>query len=304
MLSGGLNQDMRLALYEAFMKKYPFVKPDGQRLGSTAALQRTLAEIRAKTPRTDVVVSSLVVELKQANLAQPFHSPILESFPAEFQEPDHFYGTYRVAYHGIAYNTKMVSQAEAPQSYEDLLDAKWKGKIVWNDSAETGGPLLILYLRKIWGEEKAEDYLRQLARQNIITRPSSLRNVVDLLIAGEHHIMLNAAFHHVAASRAKGAPVDAVMQEPVLTRNNYVILLKTAPHPHAAMLLIDFLMGEEAQRLMGLEQYFPVNPAVPPLDEMIPYDPIRQGKKVFVVDDDLLAQEKTRSIALFQKYFR
>jgi iron(III) transport system substrate-binding protein len=304
MLSGGLNQDMRIALYEAFVKKYPFIKPEGQRLGSTAALQRLLAEIRAKTPRTDVVVSSLVVELKQANLAQPFRSPILETFPAAFQEPNHLYGTYRVAYHGIAYNTKLVSPDEAPKTYEDLLDPKWKGKIVWNDSAETGAPLLILYLRKIWGEEKAEDYLRKLAKQNIVTRPSSLRNVVDLLIAGEHHIMLNAAFHHVAGSRAKGAPVDATMQEPVLARNNYVVLLKTAPHPYASMLLIDFLMSEEAQRLMGMEQYFPVNPAVPPLDEMIPYDPIRQGKKVLVVDDDLLAQEKTRSIELFQKYFR
>ena len=301
---GGLSEEMRRGLFDAFQKKYPFIKTEGQRMGSAATLQRILAEQRAKSSRSDLVVSSIVVELKQAGVVQPFRSPILESFPAELQEPDHLYGSYRLAYHGIAYNTKLVSEAEAPKSYEDLLDPKWKGRMVWNDSASTGAPLLILYLRKVWGEEKTETYLRALAKQQIVTRPSSLRNVLDLLIAGEHAIMLNAAFHHVAGSRAKGAPVNATMQEPVLARNNYVILLKTAPHPHAAMLLIDFLMDEEAQRLMGLEQYYPVNPAVAPLDEMIPFDPVRQGKKVLMVDDDLLFQEKSRSTALFKQYFR
>jgi ABC-type Fe3+ transport system substrate-binding protein len=70
------------------------------------------------------------------------------------------------------------------------------------------------------------------------------------------------------------------------------------------MLLIDFLMGETAQRLMSREQYYPVNPAVPPLDTMIPFDPVRQNKKVLMVDDDLLFQEKARSTALFKQYFR
>lgn len=301
---GGFSEEMRRSLFEVFRKKYPFIKTEGQRMGSGQTLQRVLAEQRAKTVRSDLVVSSIVVELKQAGVVQPFRSPILESFPAELQEPDHLYGTYRLAYHGIAYNTKLVSEDEAPKSYEDLLDPKWKGRMVWNDSTSTGAPLLIIYLRKIWGEEKTEAYLRALAKQGIVTRPSSLRNVLDLLIAGEHAIMLNAAFHHVAGSRAKGAPVNATMQDPVLARNNYAILLKDAPHPHAAMLLIDFLMGEEAQRMMGMEQYYPVNPAVPPIDEMIPFDPVRQNKKVLMVDDDMLSQEKARSTALFKQYFR
>lgn len=301
---GGLSQDMRRELLAAFMKKYPFIEAGGQRMGSAATLQRVLAEQRSKSFRSDLVVSSLVVELKQAGIVQPFRSPIIETFPPELQEPDHLYGSYRLAYHGIAYNTNLVSAADAPKRYEDLLDPKWKGRMVWNDSASTGAPLLILYLRKVWGEERTETYLRALAKQKIVTRPSSLRNVLDLLIAGEHAVMLNAAFHHVAASKAKGAPVDATMQEPVLARNNYVLLLKDAPHPHAAMLLIDFLMDEEAQRMMSLDYYYPVNPAVPPLDEMIPFDPIRQKKSVLLVDDDLLFQEKAHSVALFKKYFR
>lgn len=301
---GGFNQDSRQKIYDAFQRKYPYLKPGGQRLGSAPTLQRTLAEHRAKTPRSDLVVSSLVVELKQAGLVQPFRSPILESFPPELQDPDRMSGTYRMAYHGIAYNTNLVAPSEAPRRYEDLLDPKWKGKIVWNDSAETGGPLLITYLRRIWGEEKTEAYLRELGKQAIVTRPSSLRNVLDLVVAGEHAVMLNAAFHHVAGSRAKGAPVDATMQEPVLARNNYVLLLKTAPHPHAAMLMIDFLMDEEAQHLMGLEQYYPVNPAVPPPEDMLPFDPVRQHKTVLMVDDQLLSQERARSTALFKQYFR
>jgi ABC-type Fe3+ transport system substrate-binding protein len=70
------------------------------------------------------------------------------------------------------------------------------------------------------------------------------------------------------------------------------------------MLLIDVLMGETAQRLMSREQYYPVNPAASPLDTMSLFDPVRQNTKVLMVDDDLLSQEKARSTALFQQYFR
>jgi hypothetical protein len=55
---------------------------------------------------------------------------------------------------------------------------------------------------------------------------------------------------------------------------------------------------------MSREQYYRVNSAASPLDTMSLFEPVRQNRKVLMVDDDLLSQEKARSMALFQQYFR
>ena len=77
---GGLNQKRaRRPILKAFKKKYPFIDAKGIRTGSRKALQRVLAEHRAKTPRVDVINSNVVVSLKKAGLVQAFRSPALDA---------------------------------------------------------------------------------------------------------------------------------------------------------------------------------------------------------------------------------
>lgn len=304
MWSGAVGDAMRDEIAKAFMRKYPYLRVDSQRLGNAQSLQRIIAEQAGKTPRNDLIAGNALVELKKAGLAQPFRSPLIDALPKEFQEPNGLYAAYRYAYYGIAYNTALVNAGEAPHSYEDLLDPKWRGKIVWNHGSESGAPVLVTYLRRLWGEERATRYLQRLSQQIVSTELGTPRETLDGVLTGKHYLMLGASLHQVAALRAAGASIDANMQDPVLARDSYLVLLKRAPHPHAAMLLIDFMLDREAQEILRGDQYYPANPDVDPPDVMMPYDPLRHGLKQFTVDDDMLAQERPKSTELLREFFR
>ena len=303
---GGLNQRRaRRPILKAFKKKYPFINAKGIRTGSRKALQRVLAEHRAKTPRVDVINSNVVVSLKKAGLVQAFRSPALDAYPKKEKDPNRVWATMRFSYHGVAgYNTNLVSAADAPKTFADLLDPKWKGKMVWGDSAETGARFLITYLRKTWGEAKALDFIKKLSKQKVVTRTSSIRNILDLVVAGEHHIMISPALHHVGGARKKGAPIQASMVNPVLARNGYFMLMKSAPHPHAAMLLIDFILSKEAQNILRKARYFPAHPKVKPAKQMRPYQPRLNGLEQFTINAEMLHANAKRSEEIFSKYFK
>ncbi|MEI6537478.1 MAG: extracellular solute-binding protein, partial [Verrucomicrobiaceae bacterium] len=194
---GSFNEDNAKPILDAFAKRYPFIKVNRVRTDSTKALQRVLAEFRARSSRTDLITSSAVVELKRAGTIQAFRSPSLDAYAAEDKDPEGFYAPFCFYYFGMAaYNTDLVKPAEAPKSYDDLLDPKWKAQIVIN-TGSSGASFFISFLRMQWGDAKAVDYLERLAKQKIISRTESARTVFGMMISGEHKIMLNPFLSHV-----------------------------------------------------------------------------------------------------------
>ena len=291
-------------IQQGFQRKYPFVKFEFLRASSAQLVQRVLAENRARANRSDVVVAGAGPALAQTGLTQPFTSPLLNAYPPERIGPGGSYAATRFSYEGIGYNTRLVKAEEAPKTYEDLLDPKWRGKMVWSNSQETGAPFFVTQMRQILGEEKALAYLRALGEQRIATENGSLRSVLDQVIAGEYAIGVAMALHHIGISQAKGAPIGGTMPDPVLARAEDVVLLKAAPHPHAAMLLIDFILSEEGQRIFAAAQYFPAHPGVPPLAEMRAFIPSNNGKTESIVDDAVLDRERARSTEIYRRFFQ
>lgn len=302
-----INQAAR-PIKAAFEATYPFIQLEFIRANSSKLLQRLLAESRARSYHADVVVASVASVLKKAKLAQPFRSPELAAYeaayPKDFMDPDRMWATVRFSYNGIGYNTKLVAASGAPKTYEDLLDPKWKGKLVWGKSLSTGAPLFISFLRRVWGEKRAMAYFKKLAKQNIIVGTGSIRSVLDRVIAGEYPVMISAALHHVAISRAKGAPVASASPEPVIGRNGYVMMLKTAPHPHAAMLFVDFMLSERGQNILRKARYLPAHPKVEPLAQMKTIVPKFNGLKEYVIGPEEQEALRKSSQEIFKKLFR
>ena len=69
----------------------------------------------------------------KAGFFQPYLSPESAAYPAGFKDPKGYWVDYFDAYNVIGYNTKLVSRDQAPKSWEDLLDPKWKGRIALDD---------------------------------------------------------------------------------------------------------------------------------------------------------------------------
>lgn len=291
-------------LKAGFERRYPSLTLDYLRASSAQLLQRILAENRAGANKSDVVIAGAGPAISKTGFAQPFRSPALAPYPPEHIGPDTLYAAIRFSYQGIGFNTRLVPADQAPQTYEDLTDPKWRGKMVWSTSPETGAPFFITQVRRFMGEDKALAYLAALGKQDIAVQTASIRAVLDQVIAGEYAIGISMALHHIAISESKGAPVGGTIPDPVMARAEDILLLKAAPHPHAAMLLIDYVLSEEGQRLFADAQYFPAHPDVPPLPAMRQYVPQNAGKRESIIDDDTQERERARSTELFRRFFQ
>jgi iron(III) transport system substrate-binding protein len=108
-------------------------------------------------------------------------------------------------------------------------------------------------------------YFKKLKDQKIVNFASgSARTLVDRVIAGEYALALNIFAHHPLISAAKGAPANSKLLDPVPATPAAMVVPKGVRHPHAAMLLADFILSKEGQEVLSKAQYFPVRPDVQP----------------------------------------
>lgn len=299
------NQAMR-PIADGFAKKYPFVRITTWRADSEDIVQKAAAEVRANNVVADVIEGTGAGEQGvAAGIVQPFFSPAVAAVPEMYRNPSRLWAPTRLSYYGIAYNTKLVPADAVPKSYEDLLDPRWKGKMAWRIGSSTGTALFLTNLRLAWGEEKAQAYFDKLKEQKIVNfGAGSARTLVDSVIAGEYAIALNIFAHHPLISKAKGAPVDSRLLPPVASTAATMSIVKGLHHPHAAMLLADYILSKEGQSILARAEYFPVDPAVAPLPALTSVVPRIAGVEENFVGPDQLLRYTDSSEDIFQKLFR
>jgi ABC-type Fe3+ transport system substrate-binding protein len=298
------NQALR-PLVDAFKKKYPFMAVEYWRGDSRALVQKTLTERRARRVIGDIVESTGGAEaLTRAGAVEAFYTPNTATFPANYVDPKGMWAASRLDYFGLAYNTRAVPAAEAPKSFEDLLNPKWKGAIAWRADSEIGALLFIASVMRAMGKEAGEAYLKKLSAQRIVNYAGSARALVDRVGAGEYKIALEIYAHHPLISKAKGAPLDTQMLDPTTSSISTIQLVKGAPHPYAAMLMIDFMLSKEGQETLRAAQYLSPNPAVAPDPSLRKIIPRLAGLKETVFTPEVLFQSRNDANALFDKYFR
>lgn len=292
-------------LAQAFEKKYPYLKVELWRGDSNRIVQKINSEVRANAVEGDIVEGSGLAEaLVRAGTMIPFSSPELDAYPKTYYDPRGLWAATRFAYYGLAYNTKLVKPEEAPKTYEDLLDAKWKGKMAWRVGSGTGAELFITNLRTAWGEAKTEDYLKRLAQQNVVGYTGSARALVNQVMAGEYPLAIGIFLHHPIDSAAQGASVASQPMEPVPSTIGTMMLPRGIKNPHAAMLSIDFWLSQDGQRVLREENYLPAHPKVDPLPALHPIVPRLAGLQENVLDPDKMFEFGDASIRLFRKHFR
>jgi iron(III) transport system substrate-binding protein len=303
--SGLIVNQMLRPLTAGFMKKYPFVKMTYWRADSEELLPKLSAEARANSTVADLFEGSGGGEIAvEAGLTLPFHAPVLAEYPKMYLDPKGHLAPTRLSYFSIAYNTKMVPADNVPKTYADLLDPQWKGKMAW-PYANTGRYLFLISLRQAWGEDEAMAYFRKLSEQKIINFASgSARTLVDRVIAGEYPIAINIYAHHPLISRGKGAPVNSQLMDPVPSAAGSLAAVKGSKHPHAAMLLADFILGKEGQQIMADAEYFPAHPGVEAAPQLAGIVPHKAGYKENFVTPQQLREQIESTDQIIQKLFR
>jgi len=300
-----VNQALR-PLTAAFKAKYPFIKIVYWRADSEEIETKLAAEMRANNPVGDIIEGTGIGELAvHAGLARPIASPELDAIPEQFRDPNRLWVPTRMSYFALAYNTRLIAAGAQPKNYDDLLDEKWKGKMAWPLLSAVGAPLFVTNLRVAWGDDKAMAYLRRLRAQNIVNfGAGNPRTLVDRVIAGEYPIALQIFAHHPLISAAKGAPVTTQLLAPVASSAGTLVIPKGSRHPHAAALLMDFLLSKEGQKILATAEYLPVRPDVEPLAQIASIVPSRAGVAENFVSPEKLNTYTESSAKVVEDLFR
>ena len=242
-------------LAKGFETKYPGVQIEPYRATSGDLLTKIIAEAEAKKFLADTIETTLPVlrYMRENRLLTAYTSPALNRFPAKARENAdggrYFWAIDRETYMGVGFNTNIIAASAVPKSYADLLKPVLKGKIAFATS-DTGTRTIGSMLK-----HKGEEFVRKLKTQDISLHSVSGRALADMVISGEVGLSPTIFRDHALESKAKGAPIDWVPMEVVPTNAGGVVLVAQAPHPHAATLLVDFLLGSEAQKILADLEY-------------------------------------------------
>jgi len=246
------SADLQLAekVGKAFEQKFPAIRARVERAGGERIFSRVAQEYAAGLHVPDAVstgdAAQFIAWKRSGLLAAYVPEDVAKHIPAEHRDPDGLYATVRSSLCVVAYNTQLVNSTEAPKSFADLLDPKWKGKIVKAHPSYSGTIMTSTYQMV---RELGWHYLEKLAQQQLL-QIQSATDTPKKVVAGERPVMADGNESNVLLLKEAGQPIEVVYPEegtPSIVQPSAVF--KAAPHPNAARLFQNYLFTSEAQEL-------------------------------------------------------
>src|SRR6202140_5809675 len=236
-------------LGKAFEAQHPGIEVQIERAGSERLFQRIEQEFASGIRAADVVNSadaSHFIPWKRNGWLAPFvPEDIAKYFPPEYRDGDGMFVTTRIWLSSIAYNTNLVKAADAPKSFSDLLDPKWRGKMVKGHPAYSGTIMTTTFQLV---RELGWDYLEKLSKQRVMQVQSSTAPPKKLAL-GERAVMADGNEYNIVLLKEAGQPVEPVYPaEGAPTISGPTGIFVSAPHPNAARLFQAWLHTRETQQ--------------------------------------------------------
>ena len=237
-------------LAAAFEARYPGIAVHVERTGAERVFQRIGQEYSSNIHAVDVVNSSDAAHFiiwKRDGILVPYVPEDVAQYPLEHRDADGQFASFRIWLSIIAYNTGLVKADEAPKSFADLLDPRWKSKIVKAHPGYSGTIMTATYQMQ---RDLGWSWFEQLAKQNIMQVQSSA-DPPKKLDLGERAVMADGNEYNIFEMKEKGRPVEpvyAVEGSPLIVGPNGIF--KSSPNPNAARLFQSFCFSRDAQQLI------------------------------------------------------
>lgn len=238
------------AIAQAFKAAYPKIDVDVERSGSERVFQRINQEHQSGIRNVDVVNSSDASHFlfwKQQKWLAAHTPPDVKRYAPQFKDPDGYYADWRATLSVMGYNTNLVAEKDAPKSYADLLDPRWKGKLVKSHPGYSGTSLTGTYaIVKVLGW----DYLAKLAKQDVQQLQSTTATPKSIA-SGERAVMVDGNEYNMFIEIDRKSPVRIIYPTegtPFVT--SPTAIFADAPHPNAARVFQNFLYTVKAQQLV------------------------------------------------------
>jgi iron(III) transport system substrate-binding protein len=234
----------------AFEAKYPGVKVETYRTGSSALVQRVLNEAQARRHIADAIETTLpgLLTFRENQLLLPYTSPYLAGFPDDSKEKatgNLVYWTIdRESYLGFAYNKNFLKPVDVPKNFDGLLKPALRDQL--GISGDDSGARSIGAMVKVKGEE----FVKSLKQQNIKAYMMAGSALTQLVAAGEVPGSPSQFYSATHVAAKKGAPVVWVPMDINVVGAGGAAVYAHAQRPHAALLFADFLLSPEGQKLL------------------------------------------------------
>jgi len=238
------------AISKAFEAKFPGIAVRVERTGAERLFQRIGQERASNIFACDVAQSSdaahYIAWKREGALTACVPEDVAKHFPAQHQDADGLFASWRLFLCGIAYNTKLVKVEEAPKSFADLLDPKWMGKLV---KAHPGHSGAIMTATQQMARDLGWSYFEKLAKQKVMQVQAAV-DPPKRLALGERAVTVDASDYLITRLKEKGEPVEFVYATegtPLIT--GPAAIMKNPPNPNAARLFHNWSFTVEAQQL-------------------------------------------------------
>ena len=245
----------------AFRQKYGI---DFQywRASSENLVQRTVAETRAGRCLVDAfaTVAAELEALHREKLLQAVKTPLTNELIPQALRPHGEWVASRLNIFSAAYNTSLVRKEEVPRSYDDLKNPRWKGRLaIEADDADWFAAVVTKM-----GEAKGLALFKEIARNNGISARKGHTLLSNLVVAGEVPLALTVYSYKPEQEKHAGAPVEPLYLPPVVALGYGPAVARCAPHPYAAVLFNEFMLGDALQ-IWAKRDMAVTNPKVLPL---------------------------------------
>ncbi len=282
---------------DEFSKQFPGVKASGFVGTSEQVRDKLLTETRARKILGDMVLRppiDYVYTFTQEGLLDAYISPQAKYYDPGHYDPKGLWYTNMWNPFAPSYNTQAIPKEQAPKSYADLLKPEFKGKL----GLEATPIYWFTGMLSIMGKEKGLEYMKKLAEQKprLISGHTSLHKMV---VSGEIPIAVYMYGLRVMPDKEKGAPIEWVYPaEKTPAMSDWVGVIKNAPHPNAARLMLDFALSEAGANIMAKQSWIPTRKGMN-LDKLAALAKMN----IFIPSDPMWGKEVNENLKVFQEMF-
>lgn len=263
---GTLAQINAERILPVFEKRYPGIKVNHVDATADKLAARAITEARGGRVFSDIFQMALenVLQVADQKLLVDWLPPEAAAYPDNLKSQNWLAADMVII--TTAWNTNLVKKEDEPKQFDDFADPKWKGKLI----AEPRDVELLIGLatHKFKNDEKAFDYIRKLAANNVEFHKGH-SELAEFLVAGQAAACLTCYAHHYPLRIKKGAPLGYMLTEGIATITADA-LAKDAPHPNTAKLFYRWSASEEGQKAYAAGGRLPPHPKVEPVEKIRP----------------------------------
>jgi len=250
----GLGEPFLTPVATAFKRRYTGITIEALNEPGAQSHERVIAEQKSSRPIGDIIIAGPIYTwpLADLNYLEPFKTSQWAQMIPELLPDIPNANPLRAGVFSMAINSKLISPAEEPKQWSDLLQPRFKGKMASDDPRGSGGPGrpgagMVASLEKAFGVE----YLQKLAAQDIFFSRDS-GTILANLVRGEYTLFITAWHNEIIAARKSGAPLKFLKPtDGVRAAGNYQSIVKNAPHLNAAKLWVEWSTTEEGQQVFA-----------------------------------------------------